>query len=79
MLICLFFVVSILTRKLTRYDQKIIDQIEHATMCLNFLSAAADVVDFLEYLNIREIVEKINFNLIFGKKKYDFLFLSIFN
>jgi hypothetical protein len=68
--ICLYFGLSIVTRKTTPFNKKNIKQIEHATMCLNLLSSAADVVDFLEYATVSEILHQININRIFGQ--YDF-------
>ena len=37
-------------------------------MCVTFLSAAADVVDFLEYANITKILEKVSINAIMGNE-----------
>ena len=48
---------------MTPYNEANIISLEHATMCLNFLSAAADVVDFLEYASNSEILERVNLNI----------------
>lgn len=60
---------SILLRKITPFSENI-NKVAHASMCVSFLSAAADVVDFLEYSNNTHILEKIGVNSIFGKKSF---------
>ena len=52
-------------------------------MCVTFLSAAADVVDFLEYTNITHILEKVSINAIMGNEVFlgnkQILLLAVFD
>ena len=58
-----------MTRKLTPFNMNNISQLEHASMCLNYLCSATDVVDFMEYTNNSEILAQININILMGIKR----------
>ena len=67
--LCSFFILSILLRKLTDTSANV-NKIAHASMCVTFLSAAADVVDFLEYVNNTHIIEQVSINAIMGNEVF---------
>ncbi len=65
-------------RKATPFNRKNISHIGHAQMCLNYLAAAADLVDFMEYGNNDHILEKIGLNAIYGILNKS-IFIYIYN
>ena len=72
--LCTFLICVIAIRYMTPFSDNLNHKL-HSTLLAVFLSAAADIVDFVDYANEEIIVEKIGVHMIFGKKVY-FIFLK---
>lgn len=64
--LCLYLIAVTAIRYLTPFSDNQNYKL-HSTLLAVFLSAAADIVDFVECANQTEIVEKIGVHAIFGK------------
>ena len=62
----LFLITVTAIRYVTPFSENLNRKL-HSTLLAVFLSAAADIVDFVEYANNETIVSKIGIHPIFGK------------
>lgn len=64
--ICVYLILVVITRYLQPYSEKLRKK-DHANLIALFLAAGADVADFVEYSEVKEITEKVGVNSIYGK------------
>lgn len=64
-LFCVYLISVIFIRWLTPYSS-LLNKKAHSSLIALFLSAAADVIDFIEYTSEEEITDKVDENWILG-------------
>ena len=67
--LCTFLIAVIAIRYLTPFSDNLNRKL-HSTLLAVFLSAAADIVDFVEYANNESIVSEIGVHPILGNQKF---------